>query len=349
MTRVPFPEAYVDVADVHKCFYGEPANPLDPAWVLNGVSLDIKRGETLGLVGESGSGKSTLGRIILGMTRPTRGRISFDGSDIGSLSDSERRLSRAKRQIVFQDPVGALNPRRSVAENIELPLINFGWTQAKRRERVDELLSIVGLEPGHKNRFPHQFSGGQCQRIVIARAIALDPEFLFLDEPVSALDASVQAQIINLLIEIRRRLKLTCLFVSHDLKVVRTFCDRTAVLYHGQLVEIGPSRDIFEEPRHPYTKALRAAVLSVRRRADISNFIKAETLGQPAATAPPACRYVRHCSVRRDVCEAARPAQTRLSPERWAACHAIERDPGAPAERRNSALHQQKQEETRHA
>lgn len=327
---------YVDVVDVSKSFHGAPDNPLDPAWILNGVSLDIRRGETLGLVGESGSGKSTLGRIILGMSPATRGRVSFEGVDIGGESGTERRLSRAKRQIVFQDPVGALNPRRTVAENIELPLINFGWAQARRQERVDELLSIVGLEATHKGRFPHQFSGGQCQRIVIARAIALDPEFLFLDEPVSALDASVQAQILNLLVEIRRKLRLTCLFVSHDLKVVKTFCDRTAVLYHGQLVEVGPSLDVFEAPLHPYTKSLRAAVLSVRRRSDISSFIRAESLAA-APTSPPGCRYVRYCTQRRVICETVRPAPVGLSPERWAACHAIDGDPRASADRKGSA------------
>ncbi|MGE4248883.1 MAG: oligopeptide/dipeptide ABC transporter ATP-binding protein [Parvibaculaceae bacterium] len=347
MTPIDCTHPYVAARDIFKSFHGEPETPFDPAWVLNGVSLDIRRGESLGLVGESGSGKSTLGRIILGMTKPTRGSVSFEGVDIGRESESERRLSRAKRQIVFQDPVGALNPRRTVAENIELPLINFGWAPARRQQRVDELMSIVGLEPGHKSRFPHQFSGGQCQRIVIARAIALDPEFLFLDEPVSALDASVQAQIINLLVEIRDKLRLTCLFVSHDLKVVKTFCDRTAVLYHGQLVEIGPSREVFENPLHPYTRALRAAVLSVRRRSDLSSFMKSEILGA-VPTSSPACRYVRHCHLRRAICETARPEPVSLSPTRQTACHVVKGDPGASADRKSPALHQQ-QEETTHA
>jgi len=287
--------------------------------VIDHVSLRIGRGEIVGLVGESGSGKSTLGRMILGLLPPTDGRVKYDGADVWSLPEAERRQMRARVQMVFQDPLGALNPRRTIGENIELPLINFGWPRSERRRRIEDVLVQVGLNPAHSGRFPHQFSGGQCQRAVIARAIALRPEFLFLDEPVSALDVSVQAQILNLLAELRRTAALTYLFVSHDLRVVRHLCDRTAVLYHGQLVELAPSGAGYDRPMHPYTRALRAAVLD----------------GSPSAAEAPApntdlnvtairkgCRYAGQCPLRREVCTRERPPLLEWEPGRWIACHA---------------------------
>jgi oligopeptide/dipeptide ABC transporter ATP-binding protein len=288
-------------------------------WVLDGVSLSIGQGESLGLVGESGSGKSTLGRIILGLTPPTRGTVTCAGANVWALPERDRRAMRGKWQIVFQDPLGALNPRRTISDNIELPLINAGWPRARRAARVDELMGRVGLDARHKGRYPHQFSGGQCQRVVMARAIALDPEFLFLDEPVSALDLSVQAQILNLLAEVRAALGLTCLFVSHDLKIVRHVCERTAVMYHGQLVETGPSTVIFDEPRHPYTRALRSAVLDVQRAPKLTA-VNSDSDGGPVTGT--GCRYAPFCHLRKAICIEAAPELSHLGGGHWLACHA---------------------------
>jgi oligopeptide/dipeptide ABC transporter ATP-binding protein len=310
--------ALVNAQDLRKSFTRERSQGgMDR--VIDQISLRIHRGEIVGLVGESGSGKSTLGRMILGLVPPTEGWVRYDGVDIWSLSAAARCSMRAKAQMVFQDPLGALNPRRTIAENIELPLINFGWPGRERRRRVEDVLLQVGLNPAHTGRFPHQFSGGQCQRAVIARAIALKPEFLFLDEPVSALDVSVQAQILNLLADLRRSAHLTYLFVSHDLRVVRHLCDRTAVLYHGQLVELAASQDIYDRPLHPYTRALRMAVLDDSANADVAPSANTD----PKATATHAgCRYAAQCPLRREVCLRERPPLLEWASGRWIACHA---------------------------
>ena len=321
----------VSASKVYKTFAPVRPNADVPPgqWVLDGVSLTIRKGESVGLVGESGSGKSTLGRIILGLLPPTRGSVDYDGVDVWGAPERERRAMRARCQIVFQDPLGALNPRRTIAESIELPLINARWARPSRTARVDELLCRVGLDPRHKNRYPHQFSGGQCQRVVIARAIALDPDFLFLDEPVSALDVSVQAQILNLLEDIRAALGLTCLFVSHDLKIVRHFCERTAVMFHGQLVEMGASEAIFDAPLHPYTRALRAAVLDVRGAAPLAG--AGDTPDGDAHVANAAgCRYAPRCPLRMDVCANFAPPLERIAADHWLACHAAAEIAGPP-------------------
>ncbi|HYT74996.1 MAG TPA: ATP-binding cassette domain-containing protein [Vicinamibacterales bacterium] len=228
---------------------------------VDDVSFAIERGETFGLVGESGSGKTTTGRCILRLIEPTSGEVIFDGRDVLKLSRGDLRRTRREMQIVFQDPYSSLNPRMRVSDIVEEPLIihKLG-SRPERRARVGELFTLVGLDPGHLQRYPHEFSGGQRQRIGLARALALNPSLIIADEPVSALDVSVQAQVINLLMDLQRRLSLTYLFIAHDLRLVEHICSRTAVMYLGKIVEMGETAKLFAAPLHPYTKALLSAV-----------------------------------------------------------------------------------------
>jgi ABC-type oligopeptide transport system ATPase subunit len=228
---------------------------------VDDVTFSIDEGETFGIVGETGSGKTTTGRCVLRLIEPTSGSVRFRGEDVLGMSREALRLTRRHMQIVFQDPYGSLNPRMKAREIIEEPLVihELGNTP-ERRARVDELVGLVGLNAQHLERYPHQFSGGQRQRIGLARALALSPSLLVLDEPVSALDVSVQAQVINLLLDLRSRLKLTYLFISHDLRVVEHVCSRVAVMYLGKIVEVGPTEALFAAPRHPYTQALLSAI-----------------------------------------------------------------------------------------
>src|SRR6476659_7339563 len=228
---------------------------------VDDVSFSIDEGETFGLVGESGSGKTTTGRCILRLVEPTSGTISFRGDDVLSLSRQRMRETRRHMQIVFQDPYSSLNPRMRARQIVEEPLIihRLGDRSA-RRARVEELFGLVGLDPAHLERRPHEFSGGQRQRIGLARALALNPSFLVLDEPVSALDVSVQAQVVNLLMDLQQELKLTYLFIAHDLRLVEQICNRVAVMYLGKIVEMGPTASLFAAPQHPYTRALLSAI-----------------------------------------------------------------------------------------
>ncbi len=310
---------------------------------VDGLDFDVHHRETLGIVGESGCGKSTAARAILHLVRPTSGSVTFEGRDLGALSPADMRMQRRHMQMIFQDPVASLNPRMRVGEIIAEPLVVHGiGTAAGRLERVDELMAMVGLDPRLADRSPHQFSGGQAQRIGIARALATSPKFIVADEAISALDVSVQAQVVNLLIDLRDRLDLTFLFISHNLAMMRYISNRLAVMYLGQFVEIGPSRDIFDAPLHPYTRALIDAIpVADPSRARIRT--RAVPTGElPSPGRPPSgCRYHTRCPHRTEICERLAPALRALPSQgraRMVACHHAETLPpvaraGAPPPR----------------
>lgn len=295
------------------------------------VSFDIHEREVLGFVGETGSGKSTIGRLLLGLIQADSGQIRISGTSITGLSEREMKPFRKDFQIVFQDPLASLNPRRTAAENIARPLLNFNMKRTDVNARVNELLKLVGLEPQHANRFPHEFSGGQCQRIGIARALALSPRFLFLDEPVSALDVSIQAQILNLLKELKEKLNLTYLFVAHDLKIVSYISDRIMVLYQGRIAETGPSRQIYSNPLHPYTQSLLASVLKIGTKPNVSSadepvtpIVDTEDINamlDAAEARSKGCAYAGTCPHRLSRCIAQVPETIEVEPRRFVACH----------------------------
>ena len=287
---------------------------------VDGVSFSIARGEVVGLVGESGSGKSTVGRAVLRLLEPTAGSVRFDGVEVTKLGRSELRRLRRRMQIVFQDPYASLDPRRRVEDLIGDVLDIHGLAKgAARRARVVELLEQVGLPPEHIDRYPHQFSGGQRQRIGIARALAVAPDFIVADEPVSALDVSVQAQIVNLLVELRRRLGLTMLFISHDLAVVEHFCDRVIVLYLGKIMEMAPAAEIYASPRHPYTRALLSAAPQPDPDAPRRRILLSGDLPSPA-NPPPGCVFSTRCPHATERCRREAPVLEQKSPGRFVAC-----------------------------
>jgi oligopeptide transport system ATP-binding protein len=298
---------------------------------VDDVSFDIKRGETFGLVGESGCGKSTTGRAVIRLRNPTSGVVRFDGRDLMSLSREELRRARRRMQIIFQDPYSSLNPRMTVNSIISEPLEthNLG-SKSARQERVAELLQLVGLNPNYRNRYPHEFSGGQRQRIGVARALAVEPEFIVCDEPISALDVSIQAQVLNLLVELRERFQLTYLFIAHDLSVVRHISDRVGVMYLGKIVEVGPPDLLYAGPGHPYTRALLSAVpipdpKTERRRKRV---ILTGDVPSPV-NPPPGCRFHTRCWLyerlgRPEVCRTEEPPLRIVQPAHQAACHFAE-------------------------
>ena len=308
--------ALVSVRALRK-YFGRPERPVR---AVDGVSFDIAKGEALGLVGESGSGKSTIGRSVLKLIEPSEGEVRFAGVDLAPLSPRAMRPYRRRLQIIFQDPYASLNPRRRVGDAIGEVLDAHGLHQGSvRARRIAELLSLVGLAPEHARRFPHEFSGGQRQRIGIARALAVEPEFIVADEPVSALDVSIQAQIINLLSDLRERFDLTMLFISHDLDVVEYLCDRIVVLYLGKVMETGPAQAMYRTPWHPYTQALLAA--SPRPDPDARGERRLLQGDIPSPIDPPSgCVFRTRCPYAQAACAAQVPALREVAPGRLKAC-----------------------------
>ena len=290
---------------------------------VDDVTLSVAEGETLGLVGESGCGKSTLGRCIVRLLEPTAGDIVFDGVSIGKLGARKLRPLRREMQMIFQDPYASLNPRKRVGTIISDPMRIHGIGDRKeRKEKVEDLLRTVGLSPEHYNRFPHEFSGGQRQRIGVARALALRPKLIVADEPVSALDVSIQAQMVNLLEELQDEFRLTYLFIAHDLGVVRHVSDRIAVMYLGKIVEIGPADDVYSNPIHPYTVSLLSAVpIPDPRLNQAREQIVLEGDVPSPANPPSACRFHTRCPRATDVCSEVEPQLVDYGHGHWAACH----------------------------
>ena len=292
---------------------------------VDGISFDIVRGETLGLVGESGCGKSTTGRVILQLYPPTAGSVIFEGENLTGLKGDRLRKIRRRMQMIFQDPYASLNPRMKVGDIIGEPLIVHNILNGKaRRERVQELLQVVGLNPRFINRHPHEFSGGQRQRIGIARALAVQPDFIVCDEPISALDVSIRAQVINLLEDLQHQFNLTYLFIAHDLSVVRHISDRVAVMYLGKIVELTDRQELYENPLHPYTQALLSAVsipdpVIEKKRQRI--ILKGDV---PSPTHPPAgCHFNTRCPMATGICSQQEPAFVDVGRGHWVACFVV--------------------------
>jgi oligopeptide transport system ATP-binding protein len=305
--------------------------PVGYVKAVDGVSFDVKRGETLGLVGESGCGKTTTGRVILQLYRATEGSIEFEGKDLTELRGEELRSLRPRMQMIFQDPYASLNPRMTVNELISEPmLIHTNMNRRQRDAAVREMLELVGLNPKFQRRYPHEFSGGQRQRVGVARALALNPQFIVCDEPISALDVSVQAQIVNLLEDLQEKFGLTYLFIAHDLSMVRHIASRVAVMYLGKIMELAARNELYENPLHPYTQALLSAVpvpdpaVEQHRK----RIILEGDVPSPSAP-PPGCVFHTRCPIAIDVCRQTVPEWRQIVPGHYVACHRVDVTSGA--------------------
>ncbi|MGD2059567.1 MAG: dipeptide ABC transporter ATP-binding protein [Acidimicrobiia bacterium] len=325
----PNGEVLVSVKDLKKHFpimKGVFRRQVGAVRAVDGVSFNIYKGETLGLVGESGSGKSTTGRVILQLDLATEGEVTFEGVDLTKTTGNKLRSLRPRMQMIFQDPHASLNPRMTVASIIGEPLTEHNKAKGQaRKKRIEELLSLVGLEPKHANRYPHEFSGGQRQRIGIARAIALNPDFIVADEPIAALDVSIQAQVVNLLEDLQDKLGLTYLFISHDLSMIRHIADRVAVMYLGKIMELGDVDTLYNAPQHPYTKALLSAVPvpdpkveATRKRVILEGDIPSPS------NPPPGCPFNTRCPIAQERCVTEVPEWRELDSGHWVACHFAE-------------------------
>ena len=316
----PAGEALLRVEDLTVEF---PVGGGDVVHAVSGISFDIKRGETLGLVGESGCGKSTTGRAILQLPRPTGGSVYLDSQDLSGLRDEEMRQKRTDLQMIFQDPVSSLNPRRTVGEIVAEPLEVWGpKDKGEQWAKVSVMLDAVGIDPDvARYKHPHEFSGGQCQRISIARALVMEPELIICDEPVSALDVSVQAQILNMLEELKEKYGLTLVFIAHDLAVVKNISDRVAVMYLGKMCEVSESDELYANPAHPYTQLLLTSIPLPDPLVSIDRELQVDE-GLPSPINPPSgCRFRTRCPLADDICSRVEPQMRRVTDEHFVACH----------------------------
>ncbi|MCG7406201.1 dipeptide ABC transporter ATP-binding protein [Paenibacillus sp. ACRRX] len=320
MTRT---EAMLKVEGLKKYFHVNRGGVLK---AVNDVSFEVKKGETLGMVGESGCGKSTVGRTVLRLYEPTAGSVTFNGTNINQLNSIKMKAMRRQMQMIFQDPYASLNPRMTITDIIgeALDIHRLANSRAERKRRVEDLLDLVGLNPDHATRYPHEFSGGQRQRIGIARALAVDPQFIICDEPISALDVSIQAQVVNLLKELQQKFDLTYLFIAHDLSMVKHISDRVAVMYLGKMVELAESSTLYADPLHPYTKALMSAIPVPDPEIEASKeriVLKGEL---PSPINPPSgCYFRTRCPAATERCTVEAPLFREAKPNHFVACHEV--------------------------